>query len=119
MTEIEILDNFGKLFTKAFDKSLAFSKNDLDDLRKHRFKNLFSNMTSEQKTEFEKVSFNMLSGLLFGVLQIFEDNREYKIVYEADNKQVDLVKISEMLKAEPTIEGGWIDRFSKYGETNL
>jgi len=31
-----------------------------------------------------------------------------------DGKQVNLVEISEMLKAEPIIENGWIERFSKY-----
>ncbi len=60
----------------------------IENLRKHRYKNLFSDMTSDQKAEFEKVSFNLLSGLLFGVLQIFEENTEYKIVFEAENKQM-------------------------------
>ena len=39
-----------------------------------------------------------------------------EIIYEEDGKQVDLVKISEMLKAELMIENGWIDRFSKYSD---
>ena len=45
----------------------------------------------------------------------FEENEEYKIVYENNGgRQVDLNKISEMLKAELSRENGWIDRFSKY-----
>lgn len=50
---------------------------------------------------------------LFAFLGLFEDFSEFKIKYEKDDQEVDLVSISEMLKAEPTIENGWIDRFSK------
>ena len=53
--------------------------------------------------------------LIFGLLGIFEENEEYKIVYENNGgRQVDLNKISEMLKAELSRENGWIARFSKY-----
>ena len=53
---------------------------------------------------------------IFELFNIFEENEEFKIIYEEDGKQVDLVKISEMLKAELMIENGWIDRFSKYSD---
>ena len=53
--------------------------------------------------------------VIFGLLGIFEENEEYKIVYENNGgRQVDLNKISEMLKAELSRENGWIARFSKY-----
>ena len=46
---------------------------------------------------------------------MFRKIEEYKIVYENNGgRQVDLNKISEMLKAELSRENGWIARFSKY-----
>jgi len=120
MTESEILDQFGKHCMKAFDKALAFPKSDLADLKAtERHKHLFKTMTSDQKNEFERVFYNVLEGMLFDFLKIFEEYPEFKIIFESESKQVDLVKISEMLKAEPIIEGGWIERFSKYADMKL
>ena len=49
-------------------------------------------------------------------LGIFEEHERFKLIYEEDEKQVNLVEISEMLKVEPIIENGWIERFSKYAK---
>ena len=116
MKSKEILDLFGKLLiAEVYDEYMSFFKSDIDDLRKtERFKNLFANMTFVQKTELENLSFELLSGLLFDFLRIFEENDEFKLIYEAEGERIDLMKISEMLKAEPIIEGGWIARFSKF-----
>jgi|GEM_PF-4563260 len=43
-------------------------------------------------------------------MQIFEDHPQFKIVHEENGQQVDLNRISEMLKAE---HHSWIKRFSK------
>lgn len=116
MNNQEILNNFGKLLiTEAFDNNAALVKNSLEDLKRtERFKHLFSNMNNSQKIELDNLSYEILSGLLFDFLRIFEENKEFKIIYESDGQQVDLVKISEMLKAEPIIKGGWIDQFSQF-----
>lgn len=53
---------------------------------------------------------------IFGFLGIFEEHERFKLIYEEDGKQVNLVEISEMLKAEPIIENGWIEQFSKYAK---
>ncbi len=53
---------------------------------------------------------------IFAYLNLFEENEEFKLIYEEKGKQVNLVEISEMLKAEPTIDNGWIDRFSQFGK---
>ena len=117
MNDQEILNLFGKLIIKeAYDNHAGLVKNDLEGLKKTaRFKNLFANMTPIQKSELENLSFEILSGQLFDFLRIFEEHEAFKIIYESEGKKVDLVKISEMLKAEPVIEGGWIDRFSQFG----
>jgi len=38
------------------------------------------------------------------------------LIYEENGQQINLVEISEMLKAEPLGENGWIERFSKYAK---
>ncbi len=118
MKNKEILERFGQLMIEqAFDNHASLVKHDLETLKQtDRFKNLFSNMTLVQKSELEALSSEILSGLLFDFLQVFEEHEEFKIVYEKESGQVDLTTISEMLKAEPVIKGGWIDRFSKYSE---
>lgn len=54
-----------------------------------------------------------LKGILFNFLRSFEENEHFKLYYEKNEQKVNLVEISEMLKAEPIIENGWIERFSK------
>ena len=116
MNNQEILNLFGKLLiTKAFDNNASIVKYSLEDLKEtERFKHLFSIMDNTQKSELDNLAYELLSGLLFDFLRIFEENKEFKISYESDGQQVDLVKISEMLKAEPIIKGGWIDQFSQF-----
>ena len=111
----EILNKFGEiLINNVFDNQYKFIKSSIKDLsRTEEYKNLFDNMSVIQKDEMENYTKEILQGALFDFLNIFEENEEFKIVYEEDGKQVNLVEISEMLKSEPIIEGGWIDRFSK------
>jgi len=115
-TNEAILDQFGELLIKEFfDNQFRFIDNSVSDLSETKeFENLFRNMSDVQKKEIEKYTFEKLKGGLFDFMRIFEENRQFKIVYEENREQVDLVKISEMLKAEPVIENGWIDRFSKF-----
>lgn len=49
---------------------------------------------------------------MFDFLRIFEENQQYKIYFETGEQKVNLVELSEMLKAEPNIENDWINRFS-------
>ncbi|GIZ16114.1 hypothetical protein [Capnocytophaga catalasegens] len=114
----EILDEFGEMIIReSYDYQLNFIKNKIEDLRlTESYTSLFDNMTSIQKKELEKYTQEILSGFLFDILRIFEENEQFKLIYEENGKQVDLVKISEMLKAEPIIENGWIKRFSKYAD---
>lgn len=111
----QILDEFGKLIIdEVFDNQYRFIKNKVEDLSQTEgYKQLFTNMTPNQKQEIENYTYQVLKGALFDFLRVFEENEEYKLIYEEDTLQVDLNKISEMLKAEPIIENGWIERFSK------
>mgnify|MGYP003582003995 CR=1 FL=1 len=114
----KILNEFGNiLIENVYDTQLRFIMNSIKDLSQTEgYTNLFKNMNEIQKKEIEKYTKEILSGALFDFLNLFEEKEDYKLIYEEDGKQVDLVKISEMLKAEPIIENGWIDRFSKYAD---
>lgn len=112
----EILDKFGELLIKeGFDNQLKFIKNSLSDLQQtDGYKNLFENMSSIQKTEIENYTSELLKGLIFDLLRVFEENENFKIVYEENDNQINLNELSEMLKAELIIPNGWIDKFSDY-----
>lgn len=111
----EILDTFGELIThEVFDNQYKFILNKVDDLAQTKeYENLFRNMDQTQKTEIEKYTQEILKGCLFDFLRVFEENEEFRIIYQNKEVQADLNKISEMLKAEPIIENGWIVRFSE------
>ena len=57
-----------------------------------------------------------INSVIFDFLDLFEQNEKFKLVYEENGKQINLVEISEMLKAELLGENGWIERFSKYAK---
>ena len=110
----KILDKFGNLVaTEMFDSQYRFVLNKIEDLAQTEgYKKLFNGMSEEQKKEIEYYTREILKGASFDFLRIFEEHPEFKIVYEENGQQVDLNKISEMLKAEPIIENGWIQKFS-------
>ncbi|MCT4615418.1 MAG: hypothetical protein N4A49_11150 [Marinifilaceae bacterium] len=110
-----ILDEFGRLMIKeVFDNQYKFILNSVIDLSNTQgYENLFKNMSCVQKKEMENYTKEILKGVLFDFLRIFEENEQFKLVYDDGEKQINLNEISEMLKAEPIIENGWIERFSK------
>lgn len=111
----EILDEFGFLIArKVFDNQYSFILNNTLDLAQTEgYKNLFNDMSTIQKKEIEFYTKEILKGAIFDFLNIFEENDHFKIIYENDGQKANLVDISEMLKAEPIIENGWISRFSQ------
>ena len=114
-SNVEILDKFGQLVTnEVFDKQYEFILNKVEDLAQPEgYKNLFTGMNFEQKKEMELYTSEILKGSIFDFLRVFEENNTFKIVYENDGQNVDLNKINDMLKSEPIIKNGWIERFSK------
>ncbi len=91
-TNQEILDEFGKiLITNVCDFPLEITKENINEIIK----------------EYSE-------SILFNFLELFEEHECFKLIYEENGKQINLVEISEMLKAEPLEENGWIERFSKY-----
>ncbi|WOC53129.1 hypothetical protein BPO_p0046 (plasmid) [Bergeyella porcorum] len=103
----EILDEFGRiLIENAYDLSFSIIKENISFCKA---RNILEENIDEMIREYSE-------SIVFNLLKIFEENEQFKLIYEENGKQVDLVKISEMLKAEPIIESGWIKRFSKYAD---
>lgn len=115
----EILDTFGsEIIQNTFDPaignllSLSIKKN--PPLIFEDYVNLFKKMNNADFVVLQKYLQESIGGVLFNFLKFFEENESFKLIYEENGKQINLVEISEMLKAEPIIENGWIQRFSKY-----
>jgi hypothetical protein len=114
----DILDEFGqKVISNSFDPAI---KNLISLKTKENppaiFKDyveLFKKMNENDFGILKKYIQESLGNHVYNFLKIFEENEQFKIVYEENGQQVDLNKISEMLKAEPIIENGWIQRYSK------
>lgn len=111
----EILDAFGGLIIKeVYDNQLRFINNEISDLKQtENFENLFYNLNEQGFNELKLYTKEILSGSLFNFLRVFEENEQFKLYFEEKGQKVNLIEISETLKAEPIIENGWIERFSK------
>lgn len=114
----DILDDFGKkIVENLFDPSIG----NLTSLRTKEnppvifkdYADLFKNLNEHDFNVLKRYLRESIGNAMFNFLKVFEEHPEFKILYEEDGKQVDLTKISEMLKAEPITENGWIKRFSK------
>ena len=114
----EILDDFGRiLVNNVLDRYYIGIKKEIINGCKNpttqKFNQIFDRLDDETKSLLEGYIFENIESIVFDILGIFEEHQEYKIIYEENGQQVDLNKISEMLKAEPIIENGWIQRFSQ------
>lgn len=117
----EILDEFGKkIVNNILDRYYRGIKKELNEGIKNpieqEYNTIFKSLTEKQKKYIYIYIKENINSILFDFLNFFEENEQFKLIYEESGKQVDLVKISEMLKAEPIIENGWIKRFSKYAD---
>jgi hypothetical protein len=117
-TNQEILDEYGK---KLIEFSFEPAMRNLSSLRIKEnppaifedYVNLLKKLDQKDFLILQKYLEESVGGVLFNVLRVFEENEQFKLIYEEEGKQVNLVEISEMLKAELIIENGWIERFSK------
>ena len=73
-------------------------------------------MNNKEFSILQKYLEESIGDTIFNILRIFDEDERFKLIYEENGKQINLVEISEMLKAEPLGENGWIDRFSKYAK---
>ncbi len=116
----EILDEFGKcIVNQVYDDSIKYFDELICGNTKwgtgKEYTEIFQKLNTEERKILYKYVDDTIRTVIFGVLGIFEENENYKLVYgNLCNEQIDLNKISEMLKAELSRENGWVDRFSKY-----
>ena len=116
----EILDLFGVyVVSQVYDDSMKYLKELIEGSTKwgtgKEYTDVFQKLSPNDRKVLYKYFDDTVRTVIFGLLGIYEENEKYKIVYENNGGgQVDLNKISEMLKAELSRENGWIDRFSKY-----
>ena len=116
----EILDLFGVyVVSQVYDDSMKYLKELIEGSTKwgtgKEYTDVFQKLSPNDRKVLYKYVDDTVRTVTFGLLGIFEENEKYKIVYENNGGgQVDLNKISEMLKAELSRENGWIARFSKY-----
>ena len=114
----EILDTLGqKIIENCYDGSIdhiVSLKNKINPPIIFKEKSDFlKNLDKSQLDVLKKIIGGTVEIVLFELFTILDENENYKIIYEENGNQVDLNKISEMLKAELIIENGWIQRFSK------
>lgn len=117
-TNKEILDELGSIIVSSIlDRYYKGIKKEINggikNVNSLKFNAVFDKLNNEQKLLLQEYFYENINSIVFDFLGIFEENEDFKLIYEEDGNQVDLVKISEMLKAEPIIENGWIERFSK------
>ena len=124
MNNKEILEEFGKIVIgDCFDPTLE----NMNSLREHSappeiyksYAELFKSLNDTDFKLLNKYFKENLGGLIFNILRIFEENPQFRLLYEKNGQQVDLAQISEMLSAEPIIENGWISKFSKSNIDNF
>ena len=120
-TNQEILDTIGEEIIKfSFDPAignlLSLRIKENPPVIFKEYVELFKKMNNKEFSILQKYLEESIGDTIFNILRIFEEDGRFKLIYEEDGKQINLVEISEMLKAEPIIENGWIERFSKYAK---
>ncbi len=115
MATEDILDKFGKIvIDNVYDESLKYFKNLRTGNAKwgigKEYTEVLNKLSEADKDLVYKLHESTVNTAIFSLMQIFEEQEDFKIVYEKNGKQIDLNKISELLKAE---HHNWIQRFSK------
>ena len=119
MNNKEILDSFGqKIVDQIIDRyyrQIPFEiKEGLKIPARNELNSLFDKLNEQEKNLIVKFVLDLINSTLFDYLEFFELNPEFRLVFEDGAEGVNLLDVSEMLKAEPLGDDGWIERFSKY-----
>lgn len=117
----DILSDFGEIVVKdVYDDAVRHFINLKNGTTKWGFGKEYTDVIQklDQEDQLKLLEYvkKTIGTSIFAMLCIFEENENFKIVYESGSKQINLIEISEMLKAEVSKEGGWIDRFSQFGD---
>ena len=115
----EVLDLFGeKIISQILDRYYKWIQIEINDGIKNptkiHFNDIFVKLNADEKKLLQQYILNHFDSFLFDMLGFFEENTEFRLYFENESERIDLSKESENFKAEPIINGGWIDRFSRY-----
>ncbi|CAM1345104.1 hypothetical protein [Tenacibaculum amylolyticum] len=122
-TNEEALESYGKIIvSEVFDQSYQglnkiIYEGTPNPLNK-KYHDFFNKLSQSDKDLLREYSVKNITNVIFDMLKVFEENENFKLVYQESEKQVNLVEVSEMLSAEPVSEYGWIAKFSKYVKDN-
>lgn len=113
-----VLDAFGKLVVNnVYDDGINYFKQLKNNQTKwgtgKEYTDVFNKLNEIDKLTLQKYVDETIRATIFGFLGVFEENENFKIIYQENSELINLVEISEMLKSEPNGENGWIARFSK------
>jgi hypothetical protein len=114
----DIIDDFGKkvvdsLFDPSIGNLISLRAKENPPVIFKDYVDLFKKLDESDFNILKRYLKESMGNAMFNFLKVFEEHPQFKIIYDENGKQVDLNKISEMLKAEPIIENGWIKRFSQ------
>ena len=62
------------------------------------YNELFLKLNEKEKRNLIQFILENINSVIFDFLDLFEQNEKFKLVYEENGKQINLVEISEMLK---------------------
>lgn len=114
-SEKELLDKFGKILVKkCFDQILErlYHYRNLEE-SKIKYAQLIQSLSEKEFSVLEDYITDNAKSSLFDFMSIFEEEFDFKLMYREGSDLVDLLEISDSLRAEPIIDDGWIARFSK------
>jgi len=120
----EILDEFGKkvissMFDPSIDNLISLKEKENPPALFKAYVELFQKLDENDFQTLKTYLKESMGNAIFNFLKVFEENEQFKIIFEEENQKADLNKISEMLKSEPIIENGWIDKFSENSKNTL
>ena len=102
-TNQEILDTIGEEIIKfSFDPAignlLSLRIKENPPVIFKEYVELFKKMNNKDFSILQKYLEESIGDTIFNILRIFEEDERFKLIYEEDGKQINLVEISEMLK---------------------
>lgn len=116
-----ILDELGEiLISKIYDEGLDYiefySSVKLTETNKD-YVNFINSLSETEKKKLQNLISHILNGTLYAFLNIFELNDQFKLVYDNQNKFIEIVNLNEYsIGIINEKDHGWIDRFSKYSK---
>lgn len=116
------LDKFGKIIVgDIYNQAVNSLEKDMEGTYESpelvEVNNLFNKLTNEEKALLLEINTEVIKTVIFEILQIFDENKNYKLMYQKDDELIDLQHIAE----EDNYGNGylygelfnWLEKYSK------